>query len=225
MSDYEYDEPGDGRFGGRTWTLVAAVAVVVALVGVGGWLVITGDDDDSPGANENPETPNNGPSSDEFVGPRQITGGMPTGFAHTPEGSQAAAASWMSYAALLPTSRMPEGVLSVFESPDVLGLDPQLEGWLSATPIGVSDGVEADSGVVKVLIVKHQVDEETDDIVVGLFSVAVSLVWSDEAEDWRATQVEIVKEFAPPLSRSDFTEYEWLAPISMTAAGPLVSDL
>lgn len=216
MADLDDDERS-----GRTWTLLAALAVVVIIVAVGGWLVISGNDDDDP---DDSTAATGGSAPSDYIGPRAIEGGVPVGFAHTPAGSQAAAAAWASYGALSPASRLPDGIEEVFASPDVLGTDPEIDTWLSMSPVAVSAGVGGDAGVVRVLLVKTQEAEDESGVVVGsLLSVAVSLEWSEDQADWRVTQLEILEDFVPPMAREDFEGFFWLAPISYQTAGPLFS--
>src|SRR5829696_8351290 len=210
MADYD-----DDNRSGRTWTLVAAGVVVVLIAVIGLWVALSGDE-------ENGDAGTGSAAAQDYIGPRAMDGGIPVGFAHTPAGSQAAAAAWVSYGIQAPSSRVAEGAANVFDPPELLGApDPQDDDWFSITPVAVSEGVEGDAGVVKVLVLKSQLVESTEEVQMVLLEMGLGLEWNDEAEDWRITDADVVETLTAPFARAQFEGYSWLGPLSFQALGPL----
>src|SRR5690606_2637718 len=98
------------RWGGRTWTLIAALIVVVIIAGAAVWLVTRDDDDDGGDAASTSTAAAAATSAvpvgslpvveqlpDGFVGGRDVVGGVPVGFPHSEAGAISAGAVWAPY--------------------------------------------------------------------------------------------------------------------------------
>lgn len=234
---YDYDDrrpdPGGERWGGRPWTLVAALMVVLVVIGAGVWFLVSrddGGDETAPAVGSSPApAPSGGAASggglpEGFVGGREMVGGVPMGFAHTAEGAISAAAVWTSYAFVCPADQRAEGVATVMGA-DAPSVDPCNAAVPTATdieglsPVAVRGDVGGDSAVIEVMAMGSGDFIGSSGWNPLIEIVTVTLTWNPEAEDWRITtwnRRDLVDDSAPPITPDLFAGFQWLRPIGAT---------
>jgi hypothetical protein len=182
------------QWGGRTWTLIAALIVVALVIGAGVWVLALRDDDDTATTTPQPSSPAATVTElpEGFVGGRDIVDGVPVGFSHDQAGAISAAVTWTGMAFIYPRAQRAPGITNVFTD-TAPPLDPETPSnglIISATPIAVRGTVEADTGVVEVLSAVtgdfvNGLPPESDQLAVDVEIIALTLVWDAGAEDWR----------------------------------------
>lgn len=243
MSDdeYQYEPPSGERWGGKTWTLIAALGVVLVIAVAGIWLWQTDDDSSSPGPTAAPTSTAVPPSTiggatttaapegspppsvpsgppDGFVGGRDFVDGVPVGFSRDQQGAVSAAATWVSYLFVCPLDQRPEGVRGLLAE-GAPALDPcdsisaDLAPLKGMSALAVRGQVEGDAGTVEVLSARSaDFDAERWDITFEI--VTVSLVWNGEASDWRITtwsRRNLFGDIAP--TPETFSGFQWVRPL------------
>lgn len=218
-------------WGGRAWTLIAAVVVVLAIAAGGVWLVFGGDDDTTAPTSV-PPTPAVGSAPGGvaelppgFVGGREVVGGVPMGFSHDDIGAVSAAATWTAYVFVCPQPERAEGAAMVL-GPDAPPVDPcnsldpadtRIEGL---SPFGVRGDVAGDTAVLEVLAAAS--GDFTSVWEVTMEIVTITLGWDPAAEDWRITtwsRRNLFDDSAPEVTPDTFAGFQWIRPVgfSLTA--------
>lgn len=244
---YEYEDRGRGseRWGGRTWTLIGALIVVLMIAGAAVWLVTRDDgngEDTAPtttvGATAAPTTaaPGSLPPVEQlpegFVGGREVVGGIPVGFPHDQAGAISAGAVWTSYMFICPPDQRPIEGLAHIMSADAPPLtpcgggetDPSVSGQ---TPLAVRGSVSGDSGVLEYLTVGSH-DFLTDlGWQVTSHVVTLTLMWSPDADDWSVTtwsRRNLFDSEAAEITPELFAGFQWLRPVGAAlTATPFVA--
>lgn len=241
---YEYEDRGGERWGGRTWTLIGALIVVLIIAGAGIWLVTRDDDDGGETSSTttvvaSSTSPTAPPGSlpaveqlpDGFVGGREVVGGIPVGFPHDQAGAISAGAVWSSYLFICPYDQRPEG-LSTIMSPDaqelaLCGGGPTSPSVAGQTALAVRGSMTGDSGVLEYLTMGSYdfLDELGWQLTAHV--VTLTLTWSPDANDWRITtwsRRDLFDSEAPEVVPELLAGFQWLRPIgaSLTST-PLVS--
>lgn len=242
--NYEYEDRGRDRsgerWGGRAWTLIAALIVVLIIAGAGVWLLMNRDDE---GDETSPTTtaagtvttvPGSLPPVEQlpegFVGGTDVVGGVPVGFPHNASGAISAGAVWTSYMFICPADQQPTEGLSHIMGPDAPSLTPCVGASPSVagdTPLAVRGSVSGDAGVLEYLTLGSY------DFIDGLGwqvtaeVVTLTLTWAPDASDWRVTtwsRRDLFDSEAAEITPELFAGFQWLRPIGATlTATPLVS--
>lgn len=182
------------QWGGRTWTLIAALIVVALIIGAGVWVLALRDDDDTaPTPQPSAPTATVTELPEDFVGGRDVIDGVPVGFSHDQAGAISAAVTWTGMAFVYPRTQRAPGITNVFTD-TAPPIDPEgqvdAERVIAATPLAVRGTVDMDTGVVEVLSTVtgdfvNGLPPESDQLAVNLEIISVTLVWDAAAEDWR----------------------------------------
>lgn len=145
----------------------------------------SGDDDDPP-------TSGSGVDGEELAaGPTAMNGGVPVGFAHSPEGARSAALAWFPWLFSTPVGERPAGIGDVLAS----GLEPPLadasERFASVrtqfAPIAVRVDMESEDRATVTLLGPMLRGQLGDELGGEFLSLPVTLEWDDQAGDWRIT--------------------------------------
>ncbi|MFV0307601.1 MAG: hypothetical protein ACK5OX_07645 [Desertimonas sp.] len=220
-------------WGGRAWTLIAAVVVVLAIAAGGVWLAFSGGDGEgSTDTTAAPPTPTPGSAAGGgvelppgFVGGREVVGGVPMGFSHDEIGAVSAAATWTAYVFVCPQPERAEGAAMVLgpDAPPVDPCNPVMPDSTSITglsPFGVRGDVAGDTAVLEVLAASS--GDFTAGWEVTMEIVTITLAWDPSAEDWRITtwsRRDLFDDAAPAITPDTFAGFQWIRPagFSLTA--------
>lgn len=218
----------DRRRGLGTAWLVTAIAVVALIVGLVAWIALTPADDNNDA--DPPDPPAGTAATVElpagYVGATRIEGGVPVGFAHTPEGAASAAATWSAYAFVYSSSARAPGVGALFLE-SAAPLDPSgptSDQQVTTTPIAIRGTVTGDVGSVEVLTLSSGDfvgGADFNELSLNVEVLTLAMSWSTEAGDWRIASWE--RHTAPsPLTRPQLEGFTWLTPFGSQLSLPVV---
>lgn len=203
------------RWGGKTWTLIAALTVILIIAATAGILALRSDDPSHP-------TVTVEGLPDSFVGGRQIAGGVPVGFEHSEQGAISAAATWVAAGYVYPAVYRPQGIAAVFQA-GAMTIDPDgpvdTGRIIAVTPWAVRGTIGDDAGVVEIFALSAgdfllpTVDTGLDALATSAEIMAVSMVWEPGVGDWRITAVERRPLDPAQLTSQTLAGFRWLRPI------------
>lgn len=200
----------------------ATALVVIVVLGVG-FVMGRASAGDDPSTEEDSPSAANGEGLP--VGPSRMEDGAPLGFARSEDGAISAAVSWLPWLLSSPASERPEGLDGVLASgveapmPDGVSERLQFTVWAAGAEMTSSD--EATVTLLGTLL--HGAPGE--DLEAGPWPLNGRLVWDEEADDWRVTEVEYGD---GPIDEPTAADLSGLRVVRYTGgvlAGPVIEEV